>query len=180
MEKHEWDMPDKEGEFLYNIALSSKSKFIVETGTFRGASGVWFLKAIEAQGKGWFITYDITKPDGYTKQTEKQLRENHLIAVRRLEKVGSSFSTIVDSKIYAWSNKIDLLFIDGDHSYNSCLTDLQTFEPHVKKKGLILIHDYHGKGVPAAVRDYYVDKEYFGRKELTNDEFKNDLLIIWK
>jgi predicted O-methyltransferase YrrM len=37
---------------------------------------------------------------------------------------------------------IDLLFIDGDHSYNGVRADWQLFGPKVRSGGLILFHDY--------------------------------------
>lgn len=39
-------------------------------------------------------------------------------------------------------NKIDLLFIDGDHTKDGCLHDLQAWVPHVKKGGVVLLHDF--------------------------------------
>lgn len=37
--------------------------------------------------------------------------------------------------------EIDLLFIDGDHSYNGALADLRNFAPYVEKGGYMLLHD---------------------------------------
>jgi predicted O-methyltransferase YrrM len=36
---------------------------------------------------------------------------------------------------------IDLAFIDGDHSYEGCLGDLEVVFPKMKKDGIILVHD---------------------------------------
>lgn len=36
---------------------------------------------------------------------------------------------------------IDLLFIDGDHSYEGALADLRNFAPHVADGGWLLLHD---------------------------------------
>jgi predicted O-methyltransferase YrrM len=48
---------------------------------------------------------------------------------------------------------LDLVFIDGDHEYESVKADLQTWLPKVKPGGMISGHDYGGghPGVPRAV-----------------------------
>jgi hypothetical protein len=37
--------------------------------------------------------------------------------------------------------KIDVLFIDGDHSYPGCHRDIEAWIPHLKENGVILFHD---------------------------------------
>lgn len=46
-----------------------------------------------------------------------------------------------DSKKVEWSDKVDVLFIDGDHSYEGARADFEKYEPFVKRDGLILMHD---------------------------------------
>jgi len=36
----------------------------------------------------------------------------------------------------------DWIYVDGDHTYDAVLSDLETFAPKVKQDGLILGHDY--------------------------------------
>lgn len=52
----------------------------------------------------------------------------------------------IDEKIYADNeydeeDKLDILFIDGDHSYAGVKTDFLTYSPLVKKGGLVVFHD---------------------------------------
>lgn len=42
---------------------------------------------------------------------------------------------------------LDVLFIDGDHSYESVLSDLRTYGSLVKKGGLMLVHDVNPDGI---------------------------------
>lgn len=37
--------------------------------------------------------------------------------------------------------KIDVLFIDGDHSYEGCKRDIDAWVPHLKENGVVLFHD---------------------------------------
>lgn len=48
-----------------------------------------------------------------------------------------------DSKKINWQHGqiIDLLFIDGDHSFDGALADLRNFAPFVSQSGWLLLHD---------------------------------------
>lgn len=50
---------------------------------------------------------------------------------------------------------IDLLFIDGDHSYEGCLEDIYGFFPYVRLGGLIAVHDYDKESVPLSREEAY-------------------------
>ena len=38
---------------------------------------------------------------------------------------------------------VDLLFIDGDHSYSGEMADYRAYEPFVRAGGIIALHDTH-------------------------------------
>ncbi len=67
---------------------------------------------------------------------------------------------------------IDLVFIDGDHAYESCKQDIDSWFPKLKKGGVLLGHDYSEKfeGVKRAVN------ERFGKP----DEISDGTYGIWK
>ena len=46
---------------------------------------------------------------------------------------------------------IDLVFIDGDHSYDQCRNDIEAWLPKLKKGGVMLGHDY-GPNHPGVIR----------------------------
>jgi len=41
-----------------------------------------------------------------------------------------------------FSGQIDLLFLDGDHSYEGCRADVLAWLPHLKTGGVLVMHDY--------------------------------------
>lgn len=43
--------------------------------------------------------------------------------------------------VKTWTLPIDVLFIDGDHSYEGCMDDWNNFSPFVKKGGWVFFHD---------------------------------------
>jgi len=53
---------------------------------------------------------------------------------------------------------IDLLFVDGDHSFDGCLSDLRNWYPKVKPNGVILGHDYDWETVRAAAQQFVREK----------------------
>jgi predicted O-methyltransferase YrrM len=52
-----------------------------------------------------------------------------------------------------------MLFIDGDHSYEGTLADLQDFAPKLKPGAVVAMHDFDYDSVQAAMRDYFKDRE---------------------
>lgn len=64
-----------------------------------------------------------------------------------------------DSKDVAklnWEKKIDVLFIDGDHSYEGCKADIDSWYPHMAEHGVMLFHDCDetSPGVVRAVHEF--------------------------
>lgn len=60
-----------------------------------------------------------------------------------------------------WKEPIDILFIDGDHSYASVKNDFEMFYPFVKEQGLVIFHDSNHKylpGVKKAVGEVFEDE----------------------
>ena len=53
------------------------------------------------------------------------------------------------------SKKIDLLFIDGDHSFEACYKDWKLYSPYLAQNAIVVFHDTGwAPGVQKVVRDY--------------------------
>jgi predicted O-methyltransferase YrrM len=50
-----------------------------------------------------------------------------------------------DSKEIEWKLPLDLVFIDGDHSYSGVKSDIKKYHKYVKDNGYIVFHDIIGK-----------------------------------
>lgn len=50
---------------------------------------------------------------------------------------------IADSQTYITPKIYDLVFVDGDHSFEGCLRDLNNWWPNLAQGGSVLIHDYY-------------------------------------
>jgi predicted O-methyltransferase YrrM len=132
-----------EGEYLFMVARRAKRQ-IVEIGRFYGGST--FLLAC-ANDRAAIVSVDLQPQDD--SRLEMLLKEH---------RVGSNLTILVgDSQRtqYPAVGPIDLLFIDGDHSYEGCTADLENWYPKVLPGGHIVLHDsYCGCAVQDAIVDF--------------------------
>ena len=59
-----------------------------------------------------------------------------------------------------WTDPIDILFVDGDHSYAGALADIQHFAPHVVVGGYCLVDDWDMPEVRRAVVDGFPTSDW--------------------
>jgi predicted O-methyltransferase YrrM len=121
---------------------------VVETGRLLGGST--FLLAC-ANPEVPIFSIDISPKDDAT-----------LHALMRRHGVGANVALIVgDSQqgVYPEVRQIDLLFVDGDHSYDGCLADLRNWYPRLVPGGHVVLHDcYRGSEVQSATIDFLKDQ----------------------
>ena len=83
------------------------------------------------------------------------LKLNHLTKSNKKREISSEINKI-DKTIISNGEKLDLLFIDGDHRYKSVLCDWLLYKNFVAKKGIIAFHDCVGNddgfGVPRLLK----------------------------
>jgi len=92
-----------------------------------------------------------------------------------LERDSHKLSTLEELKKILKNRQIDVLFIDGDHSYEGVKKDFEMYGPLVKKKGIIAFHDIV-KVSPDFAPDVEVNKFWNEIKE--NYEYK-ELVEDW-
>ena len=93
-----------------------------------------------------------------SKQVVKEGVEVHGVDLREDPGVTGAVFHRGDSVAIAkdWDKKIDVLFIDGDHSYEGCKRDIEAWLPHLKENGVMLFHDCDesSPGVVRAVSEF--------------------------
>lgn len=113
---------------LYMLTVEFDLKNILELGTQFGNSTIALLEAVkEINGKVTTVDVD---PCEYARKKIKELKLDHIC----------NFIQSDDTKI-DWSETIDHLFIDSNHSYDHVTKQLKKYEPYVRKGGLITLHD---------------------------------------
>ena len=64
-----------------------------------------------------------------------------------------------DSRSLAWEWPINILFVDGVHTYEGVRGDIENMVPHVVPGGVVIFHDYHMEGVKRAVDEFLEEED---------------------
>jgi predicted O-methyltransferase YrrM len=128
---------------LYGLARSLKPKVCVEIGSARGKSACAVGQALRRNGKGMLYAID---PHSPTTWNDQDSVDSYRILQRHLQLAGASQHVeIVRQTSTAaarnWNRPIDLLFIDGDHSYEGVKADWELFLPHLTEWATVVFHD---------------------------------------
>jgi len=98
--------------------------------------------------------FDQKSADLRHKMVEELFEGDPTVMVMRSKSVGAS-------KLFP-DNTLDVVFIDGDHSYEGVMADIKAWLPKIKPGGLMTGHDFHLiTGVRRAVEDSLGDKWIF-------------------
>jgi len=109
----------------YVTAALPQGSLVVEVGTYTGGSA--YLIGLASEGRCRIVSLDINVPADLS----------------LLEKVGAEFFHGDAARYRAERDEpIDLLFIDGDHSFSGARVDYETLSPLVKPAGLVSLHDF--------------------------------------
>ncbi len=138
----------REAVWLYRSAAGART--IVEIGSFRGRSCVLLGRGALASGAGAALritAIDPHMPSGDAPRM-KFNAEDHQTFLRTVERFGvlpHVNKLISDSRraLENWDGTlIDLLWVDGDHTYEGALFDIAQWGKLVAPGGLMLAHDY--------------------------------------
>lgn len=128
---------------LYGLARSAKPTVVVEIGSARGRSTCFMGMALKENGAGRLYAID---PHIRTHWNDQDSMDTYnLLAnnVRRL-RLHNQIEILRDTSDNVarnWNLRIDLLFIDGDHSYEGVKRDWKLFSPFVNPFGSVIFHD---------------------------------------
>ncbi len=168
-----WNDYNIEGYLKFNQAIElyklskniPKGSTIVEIGAYLGRSTCFIAEAIKKKNVK-LISIDTFENQAMTeglKETFKEYFQN-IYEYRSMINIirGFSYDVVKD-----WEHlKIDLLWIDADHSYEGCKKDIEDWLPLVKKNSYIVFHDYHkgsnnnvAKAVDEKIREEKLLKE---------------------
>jgi predicted O-methyltransferase YrrM len=137
-----------------SVRLLAAPRILVEIGSYLGASAYFLAAAASETGQDTKVfcvdtweNYGMSEGyrDTWNEFSENVSRFSDLIIPKRglSAEVGRAFT-----------DEIDLLFVDGDHSAEGCKADSDSWIPHVRKGGIVLFHDYGwAEGVQKAVFD---------------------------
>jgi predicted O-methyltransferase YrrM len=130
-------------ELLYGLVRSMKPEVCVEIGSARGNSACHIGLALKENGSGRLYAIDPhEQTDWNDKNAVNTLKEfmDNISAVGVGEQV-SIIRSYSDAAARDWKLPIDLIFIDGDHSYEGVKRDWKLFLPHMRPFGIVVFHD---------------------------------------
>lgn len=138
---------------LYKTTLRlGYNRVIVEIGSYLGASA-YFMAAAAGKKNSRVFCVDTWDNDGMTEGR----RDTYHEFINNVERYRSVITPIRGRSAEVASTfleDIDLLFIDGDHSYTSVLQDIKGWLPKLKRGGIVALHDWGwAEGVREAVSE---------------------------
>jgi len=143
-------------ELLYALTRSIKPTTCVEIGSACGKSACYIGMALKENGFGRLFAIDPHSPTGWNDpgpvDSLEAFRAN--VAALGVDEQIMIVRSTSQQAAQGWDRQIDLLFIDGDHTYEGVKRDWELFNPHVRPFGIVVFHDTAWELPPFCDRDY--------------------------
>jgi len=127
---------DEEMMTLMGLLLLHKPRHVLEIGTLNG--GLFYLLCKIASPDGIKIAIDLNDTGLYPTQTEMDTWAKN---VHRLQVNSHDPATLHLVKSILGPNKLDFLFIDGDHTMRGVTADYEMYSTLMSPNGYIGFHD---------------------------------------
>jgi predicted O-methyltransferase YrrM len=130
-------IPEEMVEFLTRVR-GDRPRRVLEIGTDN--RGTLYLLAWASAPSACVLSIDIREYDRLRRQLYDSLgRRRQRVRVRRGDSRSDATHAAVER--YFRGEPLDLLFIDGDHAYESVRRDYELYAPLVRGGGIIAFHD---------------------------------------
>jgi len=139
-------MTIRQAAYLFWLVRSMKAKKVIEIGRYKGGSTLLIAAAINGEGEFWSVDLGdkearLHGDEGKRKFDEQIANLCHRLGLRVNLIVGDSRTVEVDT------GEVDLVFIDGDHSYEGVRSDFERFGKRVRIGGAVLFDDAFDEGI---------------------------------
>jgi len=138
----DWSGKNNRKYFLRHLIESNNFTTMIEVGVRDGRT-TFFLLDNCPRLTIYGIDLQISQ---FYNQSVKEKYGNRLIPIQ-----GNS------SKVADQTPTVDLIFIDGDHSYNGCKADILAYRDKLNDNGFLTGHDIDFPGVNRAVKELIVN-----------------------
>ncbi len=182
-------LADDEAVALFRHALAASSAGpILEIGSYCGKSTIYLGLACQRNGSTvfaldhhrgseehqlgeFFHDPDLYDASAQEMDTFREFRRN--ISNAGLNDVVVPVVAGSEAAARHWQTPLAMLFIDGGHSLDSALTDYRCWTPHLRRGGILAIHDlfadaYEGGQAPYAIYRMALSSGLFGPIEQVN------------
>jgi MMP 1-O-methyltransferase len=134
-------LSDAQGRALFNAAAASTGQgAIVEIGSWKGRSTTWLASGARLAGRCVYAIdpHRLSREDPHAATLDEfrvnLARNNLAAAVEPLIMTSEEASTRI-------AGPVELLFIDGDHSYDGVRRDAELWLPRLMDGGTVMFHD---------------------------------------
>jgi len=150
-------LSSEQGVLLYHLAAHPPATgLVIEVGNFTGRSTLWLAAGVRYAGKGRVVSID--PHTGHERPPiHIQLQDTFAAFLHNIQDAGLSeyVEPIREPSAHVaarWNDPVDLLWIDGSHTYEDVLADLEGFTPYVVPAGHVALHDTRGRRFPGVRR----------------------------
>src|SRR3954465_3438814 len=134
---------------LYALMRSRPPSTIVEIGSYLGRSTVFFSMSLrDVNPNGRVVAIDPHTGDRQQLETLRaqqlptlELFRRHCEAARVTDLVDARVAESLDAAS-TWTHPIDLLYVDGWHSYEAVAADGEAWLPHLSPRAVVVFDDY--------------------------------------
>lgn len=111
---------------------------VTEIGSFLGSSACYLARGLSGRGTLYCVdTWNNDAMDEPTRDTYTEFQNNTKDASSPIVPLRG----LSHERAATFDKKIDLLFIDGDHSYDACLTDWRCWSKFLNSHAVVVFHD---------------------------------------
>lgn len=159
IEDNDWSSEPEVQEILLRYVLKYKPRTIVEIGTYKGKTTNIIGMGLKENNLGRCYSIDISMCNKAKEVLNQHIEANRIILIEK-----DSNKAFED-----WGRaEIDLLFIDGDHSYTQSCIDFSLWSRLVSTNGCIFIHDTRTRLLREFPEDYIFPLSFFNTTNIAN------------
>jgi len=145
----------REKHTLLSLAAKCEGRSYVEIGSYLGTSTCFIAAGIKKSGKGGGRLYciDTWQNEGMSEGLRDTFVEFQINTAKYEEFIVALKGT--SHKIAeSFDKKVDFLFIDGDHSYESVKSDVDDWFPQLNNGAIVIFHDIGwAEGVQRVIKE---------------------------
>lgn len=139
-------MTVRQTAYLFGLVRQMKARKVIEIGRYKGGATLVIATAMDGEGQFWSIDLGEKEARLHASQLTRSFDDQIADLCHRL---GLKVELLVgDSKtIRVETGEVDLVFIDGDHSYEGVKSDFERFGRRVRLGGAVLFDDACDEGI---------------------------------
>lgn len=133
-----------DAERLQLFQLARDKSVVAEIGSYIGASACCLAAAVESNRNGIVCCIDTWRNDSMSegnRDTWDAFLRNTAVFESRIAPF-RGLSTVVSDQVRDYASRIDLLLIDGDHSYEGVKADWECYRNMLGENSIVVFHDY--------------------------------------